>query len=69
LRIEVTDEPPVSGSSVSMVSCAVCVVLAASLTVALEKWQVTPVGSEPHPRPMVSEKLSRDFRVTVSVAF
>lgn len=61
--------PPVSGSFVSMVNCAVWVEFDASLTLGLEKWQVTPAGSDEQPSPIVSEKPATEVRSTVTVAF
>jgi hypothetical protein len=61
--------PPPSGLLVSIVSCAVAVPFGARAKEMLEKWQLTPAGSDPQPRPMVSVKPATEVSVTVSVAF
>jgi len=63
------EAPPVSGLSVSMVNWAVLVEFAARLTLGLEKWQVTPAGSDAQPSPMVSVKPATEARFTVIIAF
>jgi hypothetical protein len=51
-----------------MVSCAVAVLLAARLTLELENWQVTPIGSEAQASAIVSLKFPFEASVTVPVA-
>ncbi len=63
------EAPPLNGLLVSIVSCTLALPPAKSLTLGLEKWQVTPAGSDAQPSPTVSVKLPFELRFTVTVAF
>ena len=63
------DAPPPSGLLVSMVNCTLWEPVAARAMVGVEKWQLTPAGSEAQPSPMVSVKPLIELRVTVTVMF
>ena len=63
------DWPPLSGESVSIVSCTVCVWPDASFTEFEEKWQLTAAGIDRQPIPMVSEKPALDESDTETVPF
>ena len=58
----VADAPPLKGLFVSIVSCALATPSAASWRLGLEKWQVTPAGSDAQPSPMVSAKSPFEVR-------
>jgi hypothetical protein len=61
------DEPPPNGLLVSMVNDTFTVPFAGRVMVGVEKWQLTPGGSDAQPSPILSVKPSSEVSVTVTV--